>query len=228
MLEQVLAYIWAPREEGQFQPGFASRWWLHQSLRELGKQVEARGNFICFRKGPSALEQLLGICREVSASVVFFNNVYDPLSLVRDHEVKRRLSAAGIVARSFNGELLFEPWAVLDQQGLPLTTFKSFWDKCGSSFVVLSLFVFGLYWSCVSSRCTHGFESGLPVRRATNGSNFSPATPNFVEPEIIPAVDDVPSLRRLSLDDLQLISQSESCAHDHFSDKVRLATNFWC
>lgn len=127
---QVLAYVWAPREEGQFQPGFASRWWLHQSLRELGHQVECRGNFICFRKGPSAVEQLLGICREVSASVVFFNNVYDPLSLVRDHEVKRRLSAAGIVARSFNGELLFEPWAVLDDKGLPLTTFKSFWDKC--------------------------------------------------------------------------------------------------
>eukprot|EP00892_Ulva_mutabilis_P006803 jgi/Ulvmu1/4495/UM002_0221.1 len=179
----VLAFVWAPREEGQFQPGFASRWWLHQSLKELGKQVESRGNFICFRKGPSAVEQLLGICQEVSASVVFFNNVYDPLSLVRDHEVKRRLSAAGIVARSFNGELLFEPWAVLDEKGLPLTTFKSFWHK------------------------------------ATNGSNFLPAAPTFEEPQVVPAVLDVPSLRRLSLDDLQLISNSEACAHDHFADK---------
>jgi cryptochrome 1 len=126
---QVLAYVWAPKEEGQFQPGRASRWWLHKSLSALEKQVEARGSFICYREGLCAVDQLLEICREVSASVVFFNNVYDPLSLVRDHEVKRQLSSAGIVARSFNGELLFEPWAVLDEDGQPFTTFEGFWGK---------------------------------------------------------------------------------------------------
>lgn len=152
--------MWAPREEGQFQPGFASRWWLHHSLRELGKQVECRGNFICFRKGPSAVEQLLGICREASASVVFFNNVYDPLSLVRDHEVKRRLSAAGIVARSFNGELLFEPWAVLDQKGLPLTTFQSFWDKYVS-----------LHWSWYLAYGIHSSPSATTAPTHHNDSN---------------------------------------------------------
>ena len=130
LLIQVVAYIWAPEEEGQFQPGRASRWWLYHSLRALEQQVEARGSFICYRRGPCAVEQLLEICRDASASVVYFNNVYDPLSLIRDHEVKRQLSSAGIVSRNFNAELLFEPWAVLDDDGSPLTTFDEFWNRC--------------------------------------------------------------------------------------------------
>jgi len=28
-------FIWAPEEEGDWPPGAASRWWLHQSLRSL-------------------------------------------------------------------------------------------------------------------------------------------------------------------------------------------------
>ena len=28
-------YIWSPDEEGDWPPGAASRWWLHQSLRAL-------------------------------------------------------------------------------------------------------------------------------------------------------------------------------------------------
>jgi hypothetical protein len=47
-----------------------------------------------------------------------------------------------------------------------------------------------------------------------------PAAPSFVEPSVIPTVND-PRLRRLRLDDLMLISASERWAHAHFSDKVR-------
>ncbi len=28
-------FIWAPEEEGDWPPGAASRWWLHQSLKAL-------------------------------------------------------------------------------------------------------------------------------------------------------------------------------------------------
>jgi cryptochrome 1 len=126
---QVVTFIWAREEEGQFQPGKASRWWLHHSLEALQEQIEARGGWLCYRRGPCAVDQLLDVCSVAGASVVFFNNVYDPLSLVRDHEVKRRLSSAGIVARSFNGELLYEPWAVLKDDGSPFTTFAEFWER---------------------------------------------------------------------------------------------------
>lgn len=130
---QIIAYVWAKEEEGQFQPGKASRWWLHHGLRVLEEQVRAKGSYVCFRRGPCAVDQLLHICSESGARVVFFNNVYDPLSLVRDHDVKCRLAAAGVVARSFNAELLYEPWEVLDEGGKPFTTFESFWHKCDTT-----------------------------------------------------------------------------------------------
>ena len=92
--------------------------------------MRSKGSYICYRRGPCAVDQLLAVCKECGASVVFFNNIYDPLSLVRDHDVKRRLTETGIVARSFNGELLYEPWEVVDDSGQPFTDFAAFWKKC--------------------------------------------------------------------------------------------------
>lgn len=54
----------------------------------------------------------------------------DPISLVRDHRVKEVLSAEGVSVHSFNADLLYEPWEVLDQEGRPFTTFSGFWDRC--------------------------------------------------------------------------------------------------
>ena len=54
----------------------------------------------------------------------------DPLSLVRDHRVKEVLTAQGIAVRSFNADLLYEPWDVNDAEGRPFTTFAAFWDRC--------------------------------------------------------------------------------------------------
>ena len=54
----------------------------------------------------------------------------DPMSLVRDHRAKEILTANGITVRSFNADLLYEPWEVVDELGQPFTTFTSFWDRC--------------------------------------------------------------------------------------------------
>jgi cryptochrome 1 len=145
---QVITYIWAKEEEDQFQPGRASRWWLYNSLKALETQIRAKGSYICYRRGPSAVEHLLEICKDVKSTLVFFNNVYDPLSLVRHYEVKRRLAAAGVVARSFNGELLYEPWQVLADDGKPFTTFRTFWTKCEHQSDLL-----GCYLSRIACPC---------------------------------------------------------------------------
>lgn len=52
------------------------------------------------------------------------------MSLVRDHRTKEVLTAQGIAVHSFNADLLYEPWEVLDDVGCPFTTFTAFWDKC--------------------------------------------------------------------------------------------------
>lgn len=56
--------------------------------------------------------------------------VPDPLSLIRDHRAKEVLTSQGIAVRSFNADLLYEPWDVNDAHGQPFTTFSAFWERC--------------------------------------------------------------------------------------------------
>lgn len=49
---------------------------------------------------------------------------------MHDDKIKNELSALGISVGSFNGDLLYEPWDVYDENGLAFTTFKKYWEKC--------------------------------------------------------------------------------------------------
>ena len=46
--------MFAPEEEGQFQPGRCSRWWLHNSLQALEKDLAALGSRLTFRRSPES------------------------------------------------------------------------------------------------------------------------------------------------------------------------------
>ncbi len=61
---------------------------------------------------------------------MFFNHLYDPISLVRDNEVKAAMQGLNVHCQSFNGDLLYEPWEVLAEGGRPVTSFASFWSRC--------------------------------------------------------------------------------------------------
>lgn len=54
----------------------------------------------------------------------------DPVSLVRDHNIKEKLVELGISVQSYNGDLLYEPWDVYDESGHAFTTFEAYWNKC--------------------------------------------------------------------------------------------------
>ncbi|KAH7301102.1 hypothetical protein KP509_23G012400 [Ceratopteris richardii] len=123
-------FIWCPKEEGQFLPGRASRWWLKQSLIHLNESLTNLGAPLVFRKSDHVLAALLDIAEATGANQIFYNHLYDPISLVRDHQVKQCLSRAGIIVNSFNADLLYEPWEVNDEKGQPFTTFREFWVKC--------------------------------------------------------------------------------------------------
>lgn len=47
-----------------------------------------------------------------------------------DDKIKNELSALGISVQSFNGDLLYEPWDVYDENGQAFTTFNEYWEKC--------------------------------------------------------------------------------------------------
>uniref|UniRef100_A0A2P2JF00 Photolyase/cryptochrome alpha/beta domain-containing protein n=2 Tax=Rhizophora mucronata TaxID=61149 RepID=A0A2P2JF00_RHIMU len=123
-------YIWCPKGEGQFYPGRVSRWWLKESLVHLGHSLKSLGAELVLMKTHSILAALLDCINATGATRVVFNHLYDPVSLVRDHNIKEKLEELGISVQSYNGDLLYEPWEIYDEKGNSFMTFDSYWDKC--------------------------------------------------------------------------------------------------
>lgn len=176
---QVPVYIWAPEEEGQFLPGRCSRWWSKHSVLALQDLLQNIGSRLIVRRSDDSAKALMALVLETGAQALYFNHLYDPISLVsrpmlstleslfpcsqcfeilvyspgalfllgllapwfltasrltparqvRDHEVKTQLGALGVLCRSFNADLLYEPWEVMDPQHEPFTNYQDFWYK---------------------------------------------------------------------------------------------------
>lgn len=126
----VPVFIWSPEEEGQFQPGRHTRWWTKHSVRKFGEQLTQIGSRLIIKRSEEAVHALLEVIRDAKAQAVFFNHLYDSISMVRDRDLKQALESMGVICRTYNSELLYEPWEVTDNDGQPFTTYKGFWDKC--------------------------------------------------------------------------------------------------
>jgi deoxyribodipyrimidine photo-lyase len=122
----VPVFIWAPEEEAPWEPGAASRWWLHQSLEKLTAAFQKAGAPLVIRRGPS-LDALRTLAKEVSATHVAWNRRYEPAAVKRDTAIKKALLADGLQVESFNGSLLFEPMHVATKEGKPYQVFTPFW-----------------------------------------------------------------------------------------------------
>lgn len=123
------AYIWDEAAEGEWAPGGASKWWLHQSLAELSREIEKRGGRLIIRAGDSQTE-LTQIVAESGAEAVYWNRRYEPAIRERDAGIKRDFVEAGLEVRSFNGSLLHEPHTVENKQGKPFQVFTPYWRHC--------------------------------------------------------------------------------------------------
>lgn len=122
-------FIWSPDEEGAWPPGAATRWWLHHSLRSLQHQLAALGSQLIIRQG-SSLSVLRDLIAETGASAVYWHRRYEPAAIQRDTSIKAGLKAAGILAESYNGSLLYEPWEVQTKTGGPYKVFTPFSKAC--------------------------------------------------------------------------------------------------
>ncbi|MCE9632094.1 MAG: DNA photolyase family protein [Planctomycetia bacterium] len=122
----VPVFIWAPEEEHPWEPGAASRWWLHHSLSALAAALDKAGMPLVVRRGPS-LEALRSLVKEHAATHVAWNRRYEPAVIARDTGIKKALAKDGVAAESFNGSLLFEPMHVATKEGRPYQVFTPFW-----------------------------------------------------------------------------------------------------
>jgi deoxyribodipyrimidine photo-lyase len=122
-------FIWSPEGEGRWQPGAASRWWLHQSLSRLDASLRNRGTRLIVRRGPT-IEVLGELASESGSSGVYWNRRYEPAAMNRDRSVKAALRRQGLIAESYPGCLLFEPETVWSERAEPFRVFSAFWKAC--------------------------------------------------------------------------------------------------
>lgn len=125
----VAVYIDETEDETVPQVGAASRWWLHYSLQDLDRQLQALGSRLLLRRGVPS-EVLLGLAQETGAEEIHWSRRYDPLLDARDLATQAVLSQHGIVVHSHKGALLYEPGEILSGTGNRYQVFSGFWKAC--------------------------------------------------------------------------------------------------
>lgn len=118
-------YILDDINSGPFKIGAASRCWLHYSLKSLTKSLN--GKLQVFIGDP--LEILPKLAKKHKICNITWNRCYEPWQIKRDTKLKQLLIDLKINVNSYNGSLLWEPWEILKQDGLPYKVFTPFYQN---------------------------------------------------------------------------------------------------
>ncbi len=106
--------------------GAAPKWRLGLGLERFAQSLQSLGARLVLRRG-AALVCLQDLVAETGACGVMWQRMYDPVAVARDTEVKAAMKAKGLIAQSFPGALLFEPWDVQTGQGGYYKVYTPFW-----------------------------------------------------------------------------------------------------
>ncbi|MGV2187335.1 cryptochrome/photolyase family protein [Rhizobium rhizogenes] len=106
--------------------GGAAGWWLHGALAELNASLASRGGSLLLTRGP-ACDVILDLATALNAQCVYWNRRYGEAERAIDAAVKASLRELQVDAKSFNGNLLNEPWTIKNASGEPFRMFTPFW-----------------------------------------------------------------------------------------------------
>lgn len=120
-------YILDDENAAEWKMGGASRVWLHHALDALNKDLS---NNLILQKG-DATEIIPDIISKTGAKALYWNRCYEPWRIKRDEGIKSFIkeSMNDIDVQSFNGSLLWEPWTIKNQAGLPYKVFTPYFRK---------------------------------------------------------------------------------------------------
>ena len=125
-LPLLLVYIWDEHNKEVRQLGGASKWWLHGSLNSLCASISPRGGNLQLFVGDTKTT-ILELAKASGATEVYWNRRYGEAEVELDKHIKEQLKLAGITTKSFNGQLLNEPWEVSTKAGTPMKVFTPYW-----------------------------------------------------------------------------------------------------
>lgn len=126
-------YIW---DEESMKLGSANRWWLHHSLKELGKDLESVGGKLILKKGNS-FEVLKAIVDTKNVSAIYWNRRYDLDGCHQDGLVKSFFKKLSVNVESFNGNYLFDPYLIRNKKDSFFQVFTPFWRHCLNAYTPL-------------------------------------------------------------------------------------------
>jgi len=118
-------YILDDQNSGEFSMGEASRFWLHNSLHDLSQNLNQ--NLSLYQGDP--LQTLIEIIDQFKIDIVYWNRCYEPWRIKRDTLIKSQLESKGVLVKTFNGSLLWEPWTIKKDDGTPYKVFTPFYRK---------------------------------------------------------------------------------------------------
>jgi deoxyribodipyrimidine photo-lyase len=119
-------YIHSPKEEAPWQPGAASRWWLHHSLAALHESLLKRGSKLILAQGDSRkiLERL---SRQEKVTRICWNRLPEPANQRRDANLQKILSKQGLVVTEHETCRLTQGPPLKTASGTPYRVFTPFW-----------------------------------------------------------------------------------------------------
>jgi deoxyribodipyrimidine photo-lyase len=123
----ILLYIFDTDDASSSFPGGAARVWLENALECFGTQAAQRGFGWVIREG-SPLEVLRSIVYETMATHIFWNRRYEPDGVAKDDEIKEIFESEGLPIQTFRGNVLMEPWQLLNKKGEPFQVFTPYWQ----------------------------------------------------------------------------------------------------
>lgn len=112
-----------------FQPGGASRWWLHHSLAALDASLRQLGSRLVLRRG-ATVDAVGALIEETGAGAVHVARSYEPAARRIESALRATCARFEIALRRFPGEALFEPEKIRTQGGAPYRVFTPFWRAC--------------------------------------------------------------------------------------------------
>ena len=136
----ICVYVLDEESDGLRPHGGAAKWWLHESLASLTRDLERLGLPLVLRRGP-AERVIADVIASAGVTRVLWNRRYGGVErtidgrlkeLAHDHDTTSSSSngSAGLQIHSFNGSLLFEPWEIVNGSGQPYKVFTPFWKAC--------------------------------------------------------------------------------------------------